>query len=73
MTVKELRKKVEGLDPNTQVGVYRETEGKTEFYDVTDVALQNGNPIRNEESRKAGFTFDNKGPATWLFISIEES
>jgi hypothetical protein len=71
VTVAELKKKIEALDPKTHIVVYRETESGTEFFEISDASLSTGTP-RRFESGKVGFTFDPKGPATWLLISIEE-
>ena len=71
ITVGDLRKKLEGLDPKMQVVVCRETD-ETSFFDIYDVSPHVGNPIRHE-SGKAGFKIDNNGDATWLFITIDEA
>lgn len=72
MTVEELRKKLERLEPKTEVVVYRETDDGTEFFGISDVSLHRGTPRRDEQTHKAGFTFANDGPSVWLFISIDE-
>jgi hypothetical protein len=72
MTVGELRKRLEGIDPKTDVALYRETHEGTEFFGITDVSLSTGTPLRNEHTHKAGFRFESTGPATWLLISFEE-
>jgi hypothetical protein len=73
MTVGELRKKLEGIDPKTSAVIYRETDAGTEFFEISDVNPSAGTPIRNEDTGKAGFRFESAGPATWLFISIEDA
>lgn len=73
MTVGELRKHLEGIDPKTNVALYRETHEGTEFFDVTHIGLSTGTPMRNEHTGKAGFRFESTGPATWLLISFEEA
>jgi hypothetical protein len=73
MTVGELRNRLEGIDPKTDVAVYRETHEGTEFFDITDVSLSTGTPVRNEHTHKAGFRFESTGLATWLLISFEEA
>ncbi len=73
MTVGELRKRLEGIDPKTNVAVYRETDAGTEFFDITHVGLSTGTPVRNEHTHKAGFRFESTGRATWLLISFEEA
>lgn len=72
MTVEELRKKLERLEPKMEVVVYRETEDGTEFSGISDVSQHRGTPRRDEHTHKAGFTFASDGPAVWLFISIDE-
>jgi hypothetical protein len=70
MTVKELRGKLAGLDESTNVIVYWERDGGSNFLDVEDAATATGTP--NKVNGKTGFAFDSKGPATWLFISVSE-
>jgi hypothetical protein len=72
MTVGELRKQLEGIDPKTNVALYRETDEGTEFFDVTDVSLSTGTTLRNEHTAyKAGFRFESTGLEKWLLISFE--
>jgi hypothetical protein len=73
MTVAELQKKLEGLDPKTYIVVNREIDGEMNLLEITDASLATGSPRRHEGTRKAGFTFEKGGPATWLFISTEEA
>jgi hypothetical protein len=73
MTVGDLRKHLEGIDPKTNVALYRETHEGTEFFDITHVGLSTGTPMRNEHTHKAGFRFESTGPASWLLISFEEA
>jgi hypothetical protein len=70
MTVEELRKKLEGIDPKMPVVIVRETEGDSEWYEVSDVSSQRGTPSRDDSGR-VGFTYG-PGPETWLFIVAEE-
>lgn len=72
VTVGELRKKLESLDPKAHVVVYAETETGMDMYEVSDVSMGKGTPRRHENG-KAGFSFDRTGPIEWLFISIEEA
>ena len=51
----------------------RETDEGTKFFDKTDVSLHTGTPVRNEQTCKAGFRFEDSGLATWLFIIIDEA
>lgn len=75
MTVGELRKTIEGLDPKMTVAAYFESDGnrETEFFDIADVSVGTGTPMRNEHTRKAGFRFESNGPAKWLLIRVEEA
>jgi hypothetical protein len=73
MTVGELRKKLEGINPKTNIAIYRETHEGTEFFDIGDATLSKGTPVRNEHTHKAGFRFESNGPVTWLLISFEEA
>ena len=68
MTVDELRKRLDGLDPKTHIVVYRENESGMDFFEISDLSLSTGDALRDEYTRKAGFKFDKDGPATWLFI-----
>ena len=73
MTVGELLKAIEGLDPKMTVAAYFEDDGdrETEFFEVADVSVGTGTPLRNEKTRKAGFRFEHDGPAKWLLIRVE--
>jgi hypothetical protein len=73
MTVAELQEKLVGLDPKTHIVVNHETDGEMELYVIGDVSLSKGHPRRDDGTGKTGFKFDKNGPATWLFISIEEA
>ena len=73
MTVGELRKRLEGVDPKTTVAIRRETHEGEEYFDIGDVSVSTGTPMRNEHTHKAGFRFESTGPVTWLLISIEET
>jgi hypothetical protein len=72
VTVGELRKKLEGLDPKAHVVVYTEAEAGKHMYEVSDVSMSKGTPRRHENG-KAGFSFDQASAIEWLFISIEEA
>jgi hypothetical protein len=71
MTVGELRKKLDGLDPKMNVAAYREDEAGTHFFDVTEVSVHPGTPVRDERTGKAGLRFSHDGPARWLLITFE--
>jgi hypothetical protein len=73
MTVAELQKKLDGLDPKTSIVVNHEVDTEMNLLEITDVALATGHPRRHENTRKAGFTFDKDGPATWLFINVDHA
>ena len=73
MTAGELRKRLEGVDPKINVVLYREYGVGTEFYEITDVSLIKGTPLRNEHTHKAAYRFEDTGPATWSLISFEEA
>ena len=70
MTVGELRKKLEGIDPKLLVIVVREKDGDSEWYEVADASPQSGLSSRDDSGRVA-FTYG-PGPETWLFIVAEE-
>ena len=73
MTVGELRKTIEGLDPKMTIAAYFESDGErdSEFFDIADVSVGTGTPKRDEKTHRAGFQFQNDGPAKWLFIRVE--
>lgn len=73
MTVAELQKKLDGIDPKTHIVVSHETDDSMTFFEVTEASLSKGNPRRHEDTNRAGFTFDKNGSANWLFIQIEEA
>lgn len=51
MTVDELRKRLDGFDPKTHVAVYRENESGADFFEISDVSLSNGDPLRDEHAK----------------------
>jgi hypothetical protein len=71
MTVGELRKKLEGIDPQTKVVVHWEIDDASTYFDVSDLSLRNGTPSRVQGI--AGFTFGRDGSPAWLFIDVEEA
>jgi hypothetical protein len=72
MEVGELRKKLEGLDPKTQIMIARETDTGVNFFGVGDVSLATGTPRRDDRTGGLSFTRDQNGLATWLFIGAED-
>ena len=70
MKVKELRAKLSQFKDDTQVVVHWENEDKQDYFEIDNISLMTGTPNRDEKTHKAGFHFDAKGPATWLFIEI---
>jgi len=71
MTVGELRKKLEGIDPQIKVVVHWEIDDASTYFDLSDVSLRNATPSRVQGV--AGFTFDRDGSPAWLFIDVEEA
>jgi hypothetical protein len=71
MTVKELRHRLSHFDESAKVVVYWERDGKSDLLEIHDVSMQTGKPERGADG-KPGFVFDHRGPATWLFISVNE-
>lgn len=71
MTVAELQKAIQGLDPKTYIAAYRETKNGTEFFDIAQATVSTGTPKRHPDGT-VGFTFSHDGPAKWLLITIEE-
>jgi hypothetical protein len=66
MTVAELREKLSKLPADEKVVVYWEDGAEHQYFGIDDVSMTKGNPSRHEDG-KAGFTFDSKGEANWLF------
>jgi hypothetical protein len=73
MTVQQLKDKLNGMDSKTRVVISREGDRHFDFFEISDVSLHAGEPSRDEGTRKAEFKFDRNGPATWLFINVEEA
>jgi hypothetical protein len=71
MTVGELCKKLEGIDPRTEVVVQWEIDNAHTYFDVAAVSLRKGTPSRIEGI--AGFAFGGDGSPAWLFIDVEEA
>jgi hypothetical protein len=70
MTVGELRKKLEGIDPETKVVVQWEIDVESTYFDVANVSLRKGTLSRFEGI--AGFKFGGDG-SPWLFIEVAEA
>ena len=75
MTVGELQEKIERLDPKTTVVAYWESDGKSgsEFFEIADVSLSTGTPMRDVRTGRTGFRLQNDGPAKWLFVQVERA
>jgi hypothetical protein len=71
MTVGELRKKLEGIDPQTKVVVKWEIDSEATYFDASEASLRKGTPSRVEGI--AEFTFGGDGSPHWLFIDVAEA
>jgi hypothetical protein len=71
MTVGELRKKLEGIDPETKVVVQWEVDREPTYFDVWGVSFRKGTPSRVDGI--AGFTFGGDGSPAWLLLDVEEA
>ena len=71
MTVGELRKKLEGIDPQTKVVVKWETDNEPTYFEAADASLREGTPSRVEGI--VGFAFGGNGSPPWLFIDVAEA
>ena len=71
MTVGELRKKLEGIAPQTKVVVKWEIDSQPTYFHALDASLRKGTPSRVEGI--AEFTFDGDGSPPWLFIDVAEA
>ena len=70
MTVGELCKKLEGIDPQTNVVVQWKIDCEPTYFDVPDVSLPNVTRFRFEGI--AGSTIG-RDESAWLFIDIAEA
>jgi hypothetical protein len=68
MTVGELLKKLEGVDPALFVFVDQELNGAV-LTEVDDVTVATGHPIRYQNTGKYGLKFDHTGPVKYLLLS----
>jgi hypothetical protein len=73
MTVAELLKKLDGLDPKTHIVVNRETDAESKLFEITNIAICTGESFRDEKTHEARFRAIHNGPARWLFFDIEEA
>lgn len=67
MTVGELRKKLESLDPGNFVFLDLEHDGKV-LTEVEDVTPASGHLIKYPNTAKHGLKFDHTGPIRYLLI-----
>jgi hypothetical protein len=72
MSVRELREKLSRFDEGTQVVVYAEEEPKGQFFEINDISIETGTPMR-AEGGNAAFRFEKGGPASWVFISVSRA
>jgi hypothetical protein len=68
MTVGELLKKLEGVDPALFVFVDQEHNGAV-LTEVDDVTVASGYLIRYQNTGKHGLKFDHTGPVKYLLLS----
>lgn len=74
LTVAELRKTLDGLDPKIEVVAYTEdNDHGTHFFEITEASVHAGTPRRDERTGKVGLTFTHDGPAKWLLLTFEEA
>lgn len=72
MTVRELREKLSQFDEGARVVVYAEDEPKGQFFEIDDISVGTGSPMRAEDGN-AGFRFEKGGSASWVFISVSRA
>jgi hypothetical protein len=70
--VRELKEKLNKINDDLHIAVLREYDEEIELFEIEEVAVHSGTPSK-ADGEKAGFTFENSGPVTWLFLSIVES
>lgn len=68
MTVGELLKNLEGVDPALYVFIDQEHNG-TVLTEIDDVTVASGHPIRYQKTGKHGLKFDHTGPVKYLLLS----
>ena len=68
ITVGELLKKLEGVDPELYVFVDQESKG-TVLTEIDDIAVASGHTIRYPNTGKHGLKFDHTGPVKYLILS----
>jgi hypothetical protein len=69
MTVEKLREKLSKQPADAKVVVYWEDGADHQYFGLDDISMHKGDPSRAENGR-VGFTFDSKGDANWMFISV---
>jgi hypothetical protein len=71
MTVGELLKKLEGIDPALFVFVDQEHDGAV-LTEIDDVSVASGHPIRYQNTGKHGLKFDHTGPVKYLLLWLKK-
>lgn len=71
MTVGELLKKLEGVDPALYVFVDQEHNG-TVLTEMDNITVASGYPIRYPDTKKHGLKFDHTGPVKYLLLSPQK-
>jgi hypothetical protein len=71
MTVGELLKKLEGVDPELFVFVDKEHNGAV-LTEIDDITIASGHPIRYQNSGKHGLKFDHVGPVKYLLLWLKK-
>lgn len=67
MTVGELRKKLESIDPENFVFLDVDHDGKV-LTEIEDVTPASGKLIKYPNTERHGLAFDHEGPITYLLI-----
>lgn len=68
MTVGELLKKLEGVDPTLHVFLDPEHNGAV-LTEIDDVTVASGTSIRYQNTGKHGIKYDHAGPVKYLILS----
>jgi len=72
MTVSELLKKLDGVDPALYVFTDQEHDGAV-LTEIDDVTVVSGHPIRYQNTGKHGIKFDHTGPVKYLILSPKKA
>lgn len=71
MTVDELRNLLSSSEGKTQIVVSCDDSKEVKYFEVGEVSLQKGSPMRDEDGQPH-FEAKSTGSVTWLVINVTE-